>query len=213
MIEMDPVRVFLVDDHPLIREGMRRLFASESRIMVTGEADSGEEALEKIDDTSVDVVLMDIRLQGIDGIETTRRLRARYPDLKVIVVSSFGREYLSQAIEAGAAGYVLKTATQFEIVQAVIQAKSGQYPIDPSLVSGLVGQLAEILKTPKRLGLSGRQIEILRLIADGVPSKIIATRLAISAATLSRQLRSVFNLLGVDNRSHAVAEAQRRNFI
>ena len=210
---MDPIRVFLVDDHPLIREGMRRLFASESCIVVTGEADSGEEALEKIDETSVDVVLMDIRLQGIDGIETTRRLRAQCPDLKVIVVSSFGREYLAQAIEAGAAGYVLKTATQLDIVQAVIQAQSGQYPLDPSLVTGLVGQLAEILKTPRGLGLSSRQIEILRLISDGVPSKVITTTLAISAATLSRQLRSVFNVLGVDNRSHAVAEAQRRNFI
>ena len=210
---MDPIRVFLVDDHPLIREGMRRLFASESCIVVTGEADSGEEALEKIDETSVDVVLMDIRLQGIDGIETTRRLRAQCPDLKVIVVSSFGREYLAQAIEAGAAGYVLKTATQLDIVQAVIQAQCGQYPLDPSLVTGLVGQLAEILKTPRGLGLSSRQIEILRLISDGVPSKVITTTLAISAATLSRQLRSVFNVLGVDNRSHAVAEAQRRNFI
>ncbi len=210
---MDPVRVVLVDDHPLIREGMRRLFASESRIVVTGEADSGEEALEKIDDTSVDVVLMDIRLQGIDGIETTRRLRAQYPGLKIIMVSSFGREYLAQAIEAGAAGYVLKTATQLEIVQAVIQAKSGQYPLDPSLVTGLVGQLAEILKAHRGLGLSSRQIEILRLIADGVPSKIITKTLAISAATLSRQLRSVFNVMGVDNRAHAVAEAQRRNLI
>ena len=210
---MDSVRVFLVDDHPLILEGMRRLFASESCIVVTGEADSGEEALEKIDDTSVDVVLMDIRLQGIDGIETTRRLRAQYPALKVIVLSSFGREYLAQAIEAGAAGYILKTATQLEIVQAVIKAKSGQYPLDPSLVTSLIARLAETSETPRRLSLSGRQIEIIRLIADGVPSKIITTRLAISGATLSRQLRSVFNVLGVDNRSHAVAEAQRRNFI
>lgn len=208
---MGRIRVLIVDDHPVVREGIRRLLELDEQISVVGEAGSGEEALARMDECPADVTLMDIRMPGIDGIEATRQLRVRYPNLKVIVLSSFGDEYLAEAIEAGANGYILKTATQPELVRAVVQAAGGQSPIDARLTPGLLGRLAELSRMTQRQGLSSRRREILRLVANGVPSKEIAARLSVSQATLTRELRHVFNLLGVDDRTHAVAEAYRRN--
>ena len=210
---MAEIRVFLIDDHMVTREGIRRLLELDERITVVGEAGSGEEALEEVDACSADVALMDIRLTGIDGIETTRQLRVRYPDLKVIVLSSFGDEYLAKAIEAGAKGYILKTATQPELVQAVVEAAAGRSPIDSGLASKLLDRLVELSTTSPPESLSSRQQEILQLIADGVPSTEIAGRVSISDATLTRTLRQIFNLLGVDNRAHAVAEAYKRKLL
>ena len=210
---MARIRVFLVDDHLMVREGIRLLLGWDERIAVVGEAGSGEEALEQIDACCADVALMDIRLTGIDGIETTRQLRARHPDLKVIVLSAFGDQYLAQAIEAGARGYIMKTATQPELVHAVVEAAAGRSPIDSGLTSKLLSRLVELSTTSPSERLSSRQQEILRLIADGVPSNEIAARVSISDTTLTRTLRQIFNLLGVDNRAHAVAEAYKRKLL
>ena len=210
---MTSIRVFLVDDHLVVREGIRRLLEWDERIAVVGEAGSGEEALEQIHVCSAEVVLMDIRLTGIDGIESTRRLRAQYPDLKVIVLSAFGDEYLANAIEAGAKGYIMKTATQPELVHAVVEAAAGRSPIDSGLTSRLLDRLVELSTTSRSESLSSRQHEILQLIADGVPSNEIAARVSISDTTLTRTLRQIFNLLGVDNRTHAVAEAYKRKLL
>ena len=203
----------LVDDHPVIREGIRRLLEMDEQVPVVSEAGSGEEALEQMEASPADVVLMDIILPGIDGIEATRVLLARYPDVKIIILSSFGAEYLVDAIEAGAKGYILKTATQPELVRAVVQAASGQTPIDPKLTPGLFFELAELSRAAQRPGLPGRQQEMLRLIADGVPTKEIGGRISVSHATLNRELRRIFDLLGVNSRAHAVAEAYRRGLL
>lgn len=194
-----PVSVFLVDDHPLVREGIRRLLESEEGIVVVDEAASAEEGLEKLDAQAVDVVLMDIKLTGMDGIEATRQLRVKLPDVKVIILSSFGNEYLAQAIEAGANGYMLKTATRSELANAVVQAADGHWPKAP--------ELPPIVRYPARL--SSRQLDILRLIANGVPSNEIKTTLSVSQATLTRQLRRIFDLLGVNDRAHAVAKVSK----
>lgn len=210
---MKKIRLLLVDDHPVVREGIRRLLALDNQVSVVCEAGSGEEALERIGASPADVALMDIRLPGIDGIETTRRLRAGHPDLKVIILSSFGDEYLVKAIEAGAHGYILKTATLHELVCAIVQAVNGQTPIDPKLTSRLFGRLAELSRMSQFQGLSSRQQEMLRLIADGVPSNEVAGKLSISPATLTRELRNVYDLLGVNSRAHAVAEAYKKGLL
>lgn len=207
---MTKIRVLLVDDHPVVRMGIRRLLELEEQISVVGEAGSGEEALEQMDASAADVVMMDIRLPGIDGIETTRRLHAQHPDLKVIVLSSFGDEYLAKAVDAGANGYIMKTATQPELVHAVVQVANGQTPVDAKLIPNIFRQLGELSRMAGCRVLSDRQREILRLIANGVPSNEIAARLSMSHATLTRELRHVFDVLGVDDRAHAVAEASRR---
>ena len=156
---------------------------------------------------------MDIRLPGIDGIEATRQLMIKYPHLKVIMLSAYGSEHLAQAIEAGATGYILKTATPSELVHAVLQASSGQSPIDPDLTAGLVSQFAKASRIARHQGLSSRQREILRLVADGMSSREIAATLAISDATFKREMKNIFNYLGVDDRAHAVAEAFKRHLL
>ena len=156
---------------------------------------------------------MDICLPDMDGIEATRQLRARHADLKIMILSAFGDEYLAEAIEAGANGYILKTTAQEELTRAVIQTASGQGPLDPTLTPRLFDRMAELSRSAQSQDLSSRQQEILRLIADGVPSREIAARLSMSQATMSRQLRQVFDLLGVDDRAHAIAEAYRKNLL
>ena len=207
---MATVRVFLVDDHPVVREGIRRLLELDDRIQVVGETDNAEEALAQVAITSPKVVLMDIRLPGMDGVEATERLTAQFPCLRVLILSSFEDRYVTNSIRAGACGYILKTATQPEMVSAVLRAADGQIPIDPKLTSMLLERSGNQSKKSKRPVLSGRQLEILRLIANGVPSRAIASALSVSDATLTRDLRRVFDLPGVDDRTHAIAEAYRQ---
>ncbi len=132
---MSKITVLLVEDHPIVREGIRRLLSVDKDIVVVGEADSAEEALRQAQFFSPQVVLMDIRLPGASGIEATLQLKTHYPDLRVVILSAYGHEYLTQAIEAGADGYVLKTASQAQLVGAVKQAAEGQSPIDSDLTA------------------------------------------------------------------------------
>ena len=210
---METIRVCLVDDHPVVREGIRRLLERDERIQVVGEAASAEDALTSVEETSPRVVLMDIRMPGVDGIVASRRLTANDPTLRVVILSSFGDQYVTSAIEAGACGYVLKSATGPELVEAVVQAADGQSPIDSKLASRLVGRLAELAKTGQPRCLSHRQQDILRLISDGVSSKDIEIALSMGHATLTRELRRIYDLLDVDSRAHAIAEAHKRGLL
>jgi len=210
---MEKIRVCLVDDHPVVREGIRRLLERDERILVVAEAANAEEALAQVEETSPRVVLMDVRMPGVDGIVASRRLTDKEPGLRVVILSSFGDQYVTSAIEAGACGYVLKSATGPELVKAVVQAADGQSPIDSKLASRLVGRLAEMAKTGHPHSLSHRQQDILRLISDGVASEDIAKNTSISHATLTRELRRIYDVLGVDSRAHAVAEAHKRELL
>jgi len=207
------VRVMVVDDHPLVREGIRHLLELERRIEIAAEAGSAEESFHGLDLQSVDVVLMDIRLPGMDGIKATRQFKAIHPLVKIVVLSSFGIEYLSRAIETGADGYILKTATQSELVEAVLQAAQGEAPIDHTLTSGLLNRFASLSKVARSHGITDRQMEVLRLLSVGTPSKEIAFQLSISNATLKRDIRGIFNHLGVNDRAAAVAEAYNRKLL
>ena len=210
---MCKVRVFLVDDHPVVREGIRRLIELDERVQVVGEVENAEEALGQVASTSAKVVLMDIKLPGMDGVEATRRLTAQDPELRVVILSSFGDSYLTPCIEAGACGYILKTATQPEMVSAVIRAAGGQSPIDPALARVLFNRPGRQTQHRQHPRLPDRQQEILRLISQGVTSKDIAVRLYVSEATLTRELRRVFDFLEVADRAHAVAEAYRQQLL
>ncbi len=207
------LRVFLVDDHPLMKEALRRLLEVNEGFQVVGEADSAEEALERVGDISVDMVVMDIRLPGMDGVEATRRLKSQYPDLKVVVVSAYGEEYLLQSIEAGADGYLLKTLAPDELVHSLLQAANGQSPVDINLTRHLMNKAATGESLGSSLSLSPRQVDILRLVAEGTPSKELAPYLFISQTTLKREFRNIFDHLGVNDRAHAVAEAYRKQLI
>lgn len=139
----NPIRVFVVDDHPSIREGTSRLLKSEPGITVIGGVGSVEDCLEKLGQQTVDVVLLDINLPGVDGIQGIPQLKSKQPGLKIVMFSSFGGDYLDKAVRAGADGYILKTANKLELVNAVVQAASGLSPIyDSKLTKNLLERLA-----------------------------------------------------------------------
>ena len=211
----EPVRVFLIEDHQVVREGTRRLLEFDGDAVVIGEADSGEDALISPALGLAQVVMCDVVLPGMNGIETTREILARYPALKVVMLSAFGDGYLEQALEAGAAGYILKRATQVELVRAVEEAARGGSPMSPSLSAVLVDRFRELQQRQgdDRPDLTPRQREVMKLVSEGRTTRDVAAALYISPATVKRELRNVFERLGVGNRAHAVAEAQRRNLI
>ncbi|MBI4199494.1 MAG: response regulator transcription factor [Chloroflexi bacterium] len=196
-----------------MREGLRRLLALDKRVQVIGEAASAEEALEAPEVAAAQVVLMDIRLPGISGIEATRQIKAKLPGLRVVILSAFGEEYLMEAIKAGADGYVLKTSPLSDLVRAVVQAAEGEPPLDSSLTGRLFGQVAELARASRPPGLSERKVKILRMVAGGTPSKEIAHQLSVSEATVKRELRTIFDYLGVGGRAQAVAEAFSRRLL
>ena len=213
VVTMEGLRVFLVDDHPLMKEALRRLLEANEGFLVVGEADSAEEALKQMEVVSADMVVMDIRLPGMDGVEATRQLKARHPDLKVVVVSAFGEEHLLHSIEAGADGYLLKTLAPDELARSLHQAAQGLSPVDTSLTRHLMDHATASEPLIRGSSLSSRQLELLRLVAQGVSSSEQAVRLFISQTTLKREFRNIFDRLGVNDRAHAIAEAYRRQLI
>ena len=205
----EPIRVFVVDDHPVVREGIRRSLELEEDIATVGEAGSAEECLATLDAMIVDVVMMDIRLPGMDGIEATQQLKVAHPNVKVIILSSFWDGYVPQAVEAHADGYVLKTASRRVLAAAVVQVVGGRFYLDPTLGD----RLPEIFPTRSSVQLTSRERDILRLFADGKSSTETVTILSVHRSTLGRDLSSIFDKLDVKDRTHAVAEALRRGLI
>ncbi len=207
------IRILLVDDHPMVREGLRRLLEGEGGFEVVGEVDSVEAALEELARKRTEIVVMDIQLPGVDGVEGTRQLKAKYPEVKVVIVSAYGEDYLVPSIDAGADGYLLKTLPPSELVKSMHQAAMGQSPVDAALTRHLMNQAAAGKGKEGEGQPTERQQEVLKLVADGLSSKELASRLYISQTTLKREFRNIFNLLGVNDRAHAVAEAYRRHLI
>lgn len=208
----DVIHVFLVEDHEIVREGTRRLIESNGDIQVIGEAGSGEDAVEAPELSAAQVVLCDMMLPGINGIETVRQILERHPDLKIVMLSSFGEDHLLQALDAGAVGYLLKKAGQEELVRGVRDAADGGTPLSPSLSTVLVSRLRDSGGAGP-LDLTARQKDVLRMVSRGDSTKEIADQLFMSPATVKRELRAIFDRLGVSNRAHAVAQAQQRGII
>ncbi len=211
--ESNPLRVFLVEDHQVVREGTRRLLEVDGDIKVIGESTSGEDAVGMPELSRAEVVLCDMILPGIDGIEATRRMLERYPHLRVIILSSFGEGYVIPALEAGAAGYLLKRAEQDELIRAVKEAAAGGSPLSSSLNAMLIQRFKDLHNGDGKGAITERQREVLKLVAVGETTRSISDALFMSPATVKRELRNVFDKLGVNNRAHAVAEAQQKGLI
>lgn len=208
-----PIRIFLVDDHAVVREGIRQLLELDGGVTVVGETGSAEEALTQLRFCSPEVVVMDIRLPGIDGIAATRQIKAQCPNIRVLVLSAFGDEYLAQAIEAGADGYLLKTTKRADLMDAITQLAQGRSLIDRDLTGNLLSEFSNLYKDSQALGLTQRQLTILTRASEGAPTKEIAAELSISRATFTRDLRRIFDVFGVSDRTQAVAEAYRRGLL
>ncbi|MBN9223663.1 MAG: DNA-binding response regulator [Microbacterium sp. SCN 70-27] len=207
---MSVLRVMLVDDHPIVRAGMRSLFPAGGDVDVVGEASTGEEAITLARHLHPDVVLCDLRLgAGIDGVETTRQLRALNAPPAVVILTTFDRDAeILGAVEAGAAGYLLKDTPAEQITAAIRDAAAGRVVLSPELTARMV----QVMRTP-RVKLTERELEVLRLLESGASNREIAKTLFVTEATVKTHLVHVFDKLGVDSRSRAVATARETGIL
>lgn len=215
MTDAAPVRVFLVDDHILFRKGIASLLATHPSFEVAGEAASGTEALAQIPDTMPDLVLMDIAMPGMDGIEATRRLKERLPALRIIMLTMADNDQnVFEAIKSGAQGYLLKevdAATFFTTLQAV---QRGEAYLSGAMAAKVLEEFARQAPRPAAddSPLSLREQEVLTLIAQGHSNKQIATQLCIADSTVKNHLRNILAKLELDNRVQAAAYALKKYY-
>lgn len=209
---MDTIRILLVDDHKVVCEGLRRMLELEEGMEIVGEASDANEALTQAELLSPEVILMDIKMPGMNGIELTRHLTEKQPSCNILMLTLYD-EYLPQAIEAGAAGYLLKDIKREELVRAIRAVHEGRSPLGLSISRDRLAELATPSENKQRLYLSERELAILRLVADGVTTQEIANQLFLSQASIKRSVNAIFEKLGVHNRSEAVSEGYKRKLI
>jgi len=199
------IRVLLAEDHSLVRAGLERLLATANDIEVVGGAADGSEAIELAAETRPDVVLMDLSMPNVDGIEATRAIVAANQDVQVVVLTSLSdRDRILAALDAGAIGYLLKDAEPDELIDGVRAAARGESPLAPKAARTLLTARAE----RERAGLSEREREVLRCVAEGLPNKVIARKLGISEKTVKAHLTRVFQEIGVTDRTQAALWAK-----
>lgn len=209
------VRVLAVDDQALFRTGLGRLLDEDPRVEIVGGASDGEEALRLVAELRPDVVLMDIKMPKLDGVEATRRICVSHPDVKVLILTTFEADsYVLQALKAGASGYVLKDCQPEAIIASILSVMSGERvmagPVANRVFDMLTGRA-----TPKEYydGLTGREIEILKMMAGGLVNKQIAARLKISEKTVRNHVSNMYEKLEIRDRAQAVLYAVRKGLV
>jgi DNA-binding NarL/FixJ family response regulator len=210
-----PITVLLGDDHTLVREGLRRYIESTDGIEVRGEASNGAEMVALAKETEPDIVVLDIRMPEMDGIEAARRISEQVPGTRVVMLTAYDdRHFVVEAVRAGAKGYVLKSKDAEHLLQSVRLVHDGHMVIDPELVVALADELA--VAKDRDVGaetLTEREVEVLQLLAFGYTNRDIAGRLFISPDTVKTHLEHIYQKLGANDRTAAVAEAMRRRLI
>jgi DNA-binding NarL/FixJ family response regulator len=202
------IKILLVDDHPVVREGLRGMLAAEEDLTVVAEAGGAAEAVAAVRAHEPDVVLMDLRMPGGDGVEATARVLAQRPAARVVVLTTYETDSdILRAVEAGAAGYLLKDASRAELAQAIRAAARGETVLAPSVAAKLVSRM----RSP--VDLSRREIEVLRLVARGRTNAEIGRELLISEATVKTHLLRTFGKLEVSDRTAAVTAALERGIL
>ncbi len=208
-------RVVIVDDQTLFRTGLARLLDEDPRVEVVGQAKDGADLIDRVLSLKPDVILMDLKMPNIDGIEATRRIVAEHPEIKVLILSTFDADsYVLQALRAGASGYVLKDSQPDAIVSSILAVMSGER-VMANAVANRVLDLLTGTATPKQFydGLTAREIEILKLLATGLANKQIARRLAISEKTVRNHVSHMYEKLQIYDRSQAVLYAVRKGLV
>jgi len=212
---MNTIRLLLVDDQRLMRDGLRTLLELEGDLQVVGEAENGREALMLYEKYRPDVVLMDLRMPVMDGVEATRRLHQRWPDARVIILTTFDDdEYVFEGLRAGAMGYLLKAVSGEELAAAIRTVAAGGALIDPSVTRKVVAEFARLGQTRGSGSaklvepLSEREEEVLRLIANGYTNKEIAGRLFLAEGTVKNYVSSILGKIGARDRTQAALRAR-----
>ena len=209
------VRVLIADDQTLFRSGLARLLKEDPRIDLAGEAADGNDAVKKAATLKPDVVLMDLRMPGLDGIEATTRILAAQPDCKVLILTTFDADsYVLQALRAGACGYVLKDAEPTAIVSAIMAVLSGERVMAGPVANRVLDMLTGA-STPKEFydGLTAREVEILKMMASGKPNKNIAFTLKISEKTVRNHISHIYEKLQIYDRAQVVLYAVRKALV
>ncbi len=211
---MSKIRILLVDDHAVLRDGVRAMLETHDDIEIVGEASEGKEAIEKTKELSPDVVVMDIAMAGMDGLEATRRITKKHPAVKVLVLTQHdNREYIISAIKAGAAGYVPKRALGADLVSAIRTVRRGESFLYPSAAAALINDYLHQVEEEPYDRLTAREREILKLIADGHTSREIAEMLYLSLKTVLGHRTKIMDKLDIHNRTELIKYAMRKGLV
>jgi DNA-binding NarL/FixJ family response regulator len=204
------LRILIVDDHPVVRTGLAGMLSAEADFEIVGEAGNGEEAVAAADQLRPDVVLMDLRMPGLDGAEATARITTADQDIKVLVLTTYDTDSdIVRAVEAGATGYLLKDTPRLELAAAIRAAARGETVLAPPVAARLVNRL----RTPTRERLTPREAEVLAAVARGLSNAEVGRELFIGEATVKTHLLRIFAKLGVDDRTAAVTLAYERGIL
>jgi DNA-binding NarL/FixJ family response regulator len=214
-VEVATVRVLIADDQNLFRSGLARLLEADPRVHVVGQAVDGLDVIKKVSTLKPDVILMDLKMPNLDGIEATRRIVAEHPHVKILILTTFETDsYVLQALRAGASGYVLKDSQVDAIVSSTLAVMSGERVMASAVANRVIDMLTGT-STPKEFydGLTAREVEILKLIAIGQANKQIARRLGISEKTVRNHVSNMYEKLHIYDRSQAVLYAVRKGLV
>lgn len=204
------IRLLLIDDHPVVREGLAGMLAGQADFEVVGEASDGAQGVTLCQRLEPDVVLMDLRMPGMDGVTAIQTLREKRPDIHILVLTTYDSDSdIVRAIEAGATGYLLKDAPREDLFRAIRATARGESVLAPAVATRLMQRMRE----PETVELSGRELEVLQLVARGTNNRQIGKALHISEATVKTHLIHIFNKLGVDDRTAAVTVALEKGML
>jgi DNA-binding NarL/FixJ family response regulator len=205
--KINPIRILVVDDHLVVRMGLRSMIDAQSDLTVVAEAANGKEAVEQFRKHHPDIVLMDLRMQEMGGVEATSAIRADFPDARIIVLTTYdGDENIYRALQAGARAYLLKDIPGAQFTESVRAVHNGQYCISPAVAARLAQRLPQS-------ELSTRELEVLRLIVEGMSNKEIASNLSITESTVKNHINSILAKLKVKDRTQAATSALRRGIL
>jgi NarL family two-component system response regulator LiaR len=215
---MEPITVLLADDHPVLREGMRNLLEQERDIKVVAEAGNGHEAVAGVRAFKPDIVLMDVVMPRLNGIEATKQIKRTNPTTAVLILSAYDDDrYVLGLLDAGAAGYLLKNATGQEVIQAIRSVHAGEAVLHPAVAARLLARVGRSSPRPAAIDgeepLTGRELEVLQLAAKGHSNKEIANELVLTVPTVKAHLVNIFNKLGVGSRTEAVLYGLRMGWL
>jgi DNA-binding NarL/FixJ family response regulator len=207
---MRPIRLLIADDHPVVRDGLRAMLATQPDMELVGEAATGTQAVAQAWALRPDVVLMDLQMPDLDGPGAIATLREQAPEVRVLVLTTYGTDAdITRAVDAGATGYLLKDAPREQLFGAIRAAARGESVLSPSVATRVLGRM----RAPAEEALSSRELEILQAVARGLSNKDIGRQLYVSEATVKTHLLRVFSKLGVDDRTAAVTVALERGII